>query len=94
MLKTVITYLLSQMPDTIKVVIATAVIAIGAVIYSKTFMIEEIKAHVNPIQSYNEQRFITILQHSDRSFKLLRDDIKEVRRQNSILIELNMKQRK
>lgn len=93
MLKTVVTYLLSQMPDTVKIVIATAFIAIGAIIYSRIFTIEEISAYVNPIQKYNEQRFQTLLQHNDRSFNLLRDDILEVKRQNNKIIQLHLKRK-
>lgn len=87
MLKTVVSYLLTQLPDTVKIVIATLIIALLAVIYTRAFQIHEIRAYVDPIQSANDLKFQAILLHSENSFRLLSDDLKTVKEQNTRLIE-------
>lgn len=85
--KTVLTALINAVPDTVKITIASLVIAGLGIVYIKTFMIEEIKAHSDPIQQGNEIRFQTLIKHSDNQFNLLRDDIKEVKQQNNKILE-------
>lgn len=87
MLKTIITYLITQLPDTVKIVLATLVIAVLAVSYMKLFQISEIKAYVDPIQSVNNSRFESMVKHSDHQFQLLRDDINSLRQQNTVIID-------
>lgn len=87
MLKTIISYLITQLPDTVKIVLATLVIAVLAVSYMKLFQISEIKAYVDPIQSVNNSRFESMVKHSDYQFQLLRDDINSLRQQNTVIID-------
>lgn len=86
MIKTIVTVVTSSIPDTVKITIASVVIAVLGTMYVKAFMIDEIKAHVNPIQSHNEYRFETLLRHNDNQFNLLRDDIRAVREQNQAIL--------
>lgn len=87
MLKTIITYLITQLPDTVKIVLATLVIAVLAVSYMKLFQISEIKAYVDPIISVNNSRLESMVKHSDHQFQLLRDDINSLRQQNTVIID-------
>lgn len=91
MIKSIITYLVTQLPDTVKIVLATLVIAVLCIVYVRTFQIAEISAYVDPIQASNNDRFELMIKHSDKQFQLLHNDIQEIKRQNSEVIKLLIK---
>lgn len=76
------------LPDTVKIVIATLIIAIVSIGYIRAFQVEEISAFITPIQETNNARFEMIQKNNDYQFKLLRDDLREVKKQNREVIEL------
>lgn len=87
MLKAIFSYLITQLPDNVKLVIASCIIAGACLLVNQAMTIDVVKSYVDPIQSANEVKFTTILKHNDLQFQLLRDDIKAVREQNSKILE-------
>lgn len=77
-----------------KVTIASIVITFLALGYLKMFMIDEIQAYVDPRQSMTDQKFIQVIQHNSNQFKLLKSDIDAIKRQNDIMLEIQLKNRK
>lgn len=92
LLKSTLLYIWKHSPLWLKLSVSISAIPLLGFIAYKSWHIEEIKSYVDPIQEQNIERFNALARGQAEQIKLLRDDIREVKQQNSIMFSHILKQ--
>ena len=83
--KSTLLFIWKHSPLWLKLSIAISALPLLGFIAYKSWHVEDIKSYVDPIQERNEERFNALAKYQTEQIKLLRDDIREVKQQNSIM---------
>lgn len=85
---TITDFLINRLPDTWKIIIGVFILMCMAVTVLRGIGIDESKAYSNTLQEVNTAKFESMVKYNDAQFHLLRDDIKEIKKQNTEVIKL------
>ena len=85
---TVVQFLVTKLPDTWKIIIGVFILMCFGLFTIKNIGIDESKAYSNSLQEINNAKFESMVRYNDAQFNLLRDDIHEIKRQNTEVIKL------
>lgn len=87
MLKTITIFIWKNSPLWLKLSAAISVLPLVVVLYYKAWHISDIKSYVDPIQERNERQFKAIIKQNSHQIKLLREDFREIKQQNSMMFQ-------
>lgn len=78
----------NKTPDTWKIIIGVFILMCMSTVVLRNLGIQESRAYSNSLQDTNNAKFESIVKYNDAQFHLLRDDIKEIKKQNTEVIKL------